>query len=554
MHILGISCFYHESAAALITDGKIIAASAQERFSRKKHDAGFPREAIKFCLEQGKIPVHKLDYVVFYEKPFRKFERNIIMSLRYFPKSYLFFIDSMKNFLMEKLWVKSIIATKLGINSEKIIFVPHHLSHAAASYYPSPFREAAFLTLDGVGEWTTGAWGVGRKNKLYPNSELVFPHSVGLLYAAFTAFCGFAVNDGEYKIMGMAGYGKPIHVNKVKKLYSQYKDGSIELDLTYFAFHYSTTKMYTPKFENLFKGLHKADVAASLQVCTEEIIFAMLKAVHKTTNQKNLVFGGGVGLNSSLNGKIEKNTPFKNVFIFPAAGDDGGAVGAALYVYHHVLNNPKRQKLSHVFFGADSDRSNIEMFLKKKKIFHKKFSKGKLVSYIAAKLDEDKVIGWFEGRAEFGPRALGHRSILANPRNRKMKDIVNTKIKFREEFRPFAPAVLADHVRAYFSSCPRYLSDFMLATCRVTRLAKKNAPAIVHVDRTSRIQVVEKYYKGNFYRLLKAFYKKTGVPVLMNTSFNLKGEPIVNSAEDAYQVFQKSGMDLLVLENFVIEK
>src|SRR5581483_10942909 len=230
MHILGISCFYHESAAALITDGKIIAASAQERFSRKKHDAGFPREAIKFCLDQGKIPVHKLDYVVFYEKPFRKFERNIIMSLRYFPKSYLFFIDSMKNFLMEKLWVKSIIATKLGINSEKIIFVPHHLSHAAASYYPSPFREAAFLTLDGVGEWTTGAWGVGRKNKLYPNSELVFPHSVGLLYAAFTAFCGFAVNDGEYKIMGMAGYGKPIHVNKVKKLYSQYKDGSIELD------------------------------------------------------------------------------------------------------------------------------------------------------------------------------------------------------------------------------------------------------------------------------------------------------------------------------------
>lgn len=554
MNILGISCFYHESAAALIRDGEIIAASALERFSRKKHDASFPQEVIDFCLKEGNISVDNLDYVVFYEKPFRKFERNLIMSLAYFPKSHLLFVDAMKNFLTEKLWIKSIISSKLNINPEKILFVPHHISHAAASYFTSPFSNAAFLTLDGVGEWTAGCWGEASKNKLSPKQELKFPNSVGLIYAAFTAFCGFEVNDGEYKLMGMAGYGKPIHISKIKKLYKQHSDGSIELNLEYFAFHWSPQRMYTNKFQALFEGLDTADIAASIQVCTEEIVFAMLNYIYKETKQKQLVFGGGVALNSSLNGKIINSTPFKDIFILPAAGDDGGAVGAALYVYHHALNNPKKKPLSHVFLGKDFSGDEIEQVLKKENVQYKKLEKKKLIEYIVEKLTKGNVIGWFEGKAEFGPRALGHRSILADPRNQKMKDIVNKKIKFREEFRPFAPAILAEHVTTYFDVNASALSPFMLATCRAKPRAKKDAPATVHVDGTSRIQRVNKEYSGRFYQLLTAFYKKTSVPILLNTSFNVKGEPIVNSPKDALNTFRNSGIDVLVLEDFVIEK
>lgn len=554
MKILGISCFYHEGAAALLIDGAIVAASAEERFSRNKHDQSFPKGAIDFCLKEGKITAADLDYIVFYENPFCKFERNLIMSFSYFPKSYSLFVDSMKNFLVEKLWVKSIIATNLNVNSKKILFVPHHVSHASASYYSSPFQKSAFLTLDGVGEWTTASWGVANKNKLYPEEEIVFPHSVGLLYAAFTAFCGFEVNDGEYKLMGMAGYGKPIYIDKVKKLYTQNKDGSIHLCLDYFSFQYSSKEMYSSKFEELFGGLNLPDIASSVQTCTEEIIFAMLKYIYTKTKQKNLVLGGGVALNSTLNGKIIEKTPFENIFIYPASGDDGGAVGAALYLYHHVLNKSKRQSISHVFLGQDFSNDEIESTLKSKKIAYKKFSSNELISYIVKKLAEGKVVGWFEGRAEFGPRALGHRSILADPRNRRMKDIVNTKIKFREEFRPFAPAVLSGYADKYFSVTTPLLSRFMLATYKAKPIAKKAIPAVVHVDGTSRAQLIDENYSGMFFQLLNAFYKKTSVPVLLNTSFNVKGEPIVNSPQDAIKTFLNSGIDILVLENFLIEK
>ena len=554
MHILGISCFYHESAAALIRDGEIVAASSEERFSRKKHDSGFPEDSIKFCLEQARIHASDLDYVIFYEKPFRKFERNLMLSLKFFPFSYSFFIDSMKNFLTEKLWVKSIIISKLNVNSNKVFFVPHHLSHAAASYYPSPFKEAAFLTLDGVGEWTSGLYGYADANKLYPKGEIKFPHSVGLLYAAFTAYLGFEVNDGEYKVMGMAAYGKPVHVSKVKKLYKQAKDGSIKLNLEYFVFHKSSKSMYSKKFTRLFKNLDKFDIAASLQKCTEEIVFNMLNYIAKKTGKKNLVMGGGVALNSVMNGKIVGKTPFKNVFVFPAAGDDGGSVGAALYFYHHVLGFKKRKELDNVFLGKDSREEDIKNLIKKYSLRMKKMTERELFEFISTKISEGKVVGWFEGRAEFGPRALGHRSILADPRNPKMKDIVNAKIKFREEFRPFAPVVLAEHANKYFNITSNILSPFMLGAFEAKLPAKKNSPATVHEDGTSRIQIVDKNYPGKYRKLLHAFYKKTGVPVLLNTSFNVKGEPIVNTPDDAYKTFISSGIDILVIENYVLEK
>jgi len=554
MYILGVSCFYHESAAALIHNGRVVAAGAEERFSRKKHDSSFPRYAIEFCLKQAGIDSSNLDYVVFYEKPFRKFERNIISSLRYFPKSHTFFTESMKNFLVEKLWVKSILASELRIDPAKILFIPHHLSHAAASFYTSPFSHAAFLTLDGIGEWTTGSFGTASKGKLHPIGEMKFPHSVGLLYAAFTAFLGFEVNDGEYKVMGMAAYGTPKHLSKVRKLYKQSSDGSIKLDLDYFVFHKSSKSMYSDKFARLFADLNKFDIAASVQKCTEEIIFNMLKYISKQTGQKNLVLGGGVALNSVINGKIVKETPFKNVFIFPAAGDDGGAVGAALYLYHHVLGFKKREKFSNVFLGKDSSENDIKLLIKKNALKMKKMEDRELLDFISTKISDGKVVGWFEGKAEFGPRALGHRSILADPRDQKMKDIVNSKIKFREEFRPFAPVVLAEHADKYFSITSDNLSPFMLGAFDAKLPAKKNSPATVHEDGTSRVQVVDKNYPGKYRKLLQAFFKKTGVPVLLNTSFNVKGEPIVNSPLDAYNTFKLSGIDILVLENYVLEK
>lgn len=554
MKILGISCHYHESAAALVVDGKIVAASAEERFSRNKHDAGFPSAAIQFCLDRAGVTSADLDYVVFYEKPFRKFERNLTMSLEAFPRAMGFFADSMRNALTEKLWIKSEIASKLDIDATKILFVPQHLSHAAASFYPSPFERAAVLTLDGVGEWTTGTIGHAQGNRISITSEMRFPHSVGLLYSAFTAYLGFEVNDGEYKVMGMAAYGKPTYVAKIRRLFQQGQDGSLELDLSYFSFHYSSKRMFTQKFISLFVGCDRFDLAASLQQVVEEIVLTIARALYKETKCSDLVYGGGVALNSVINAAILSKTPFKRMFIFPAAGDDGGAVGAALYVYHHVLGYKKRYPLSNVFLGDEHANADIEKFLRTQHITYRRVPDAKLLEYVSDALVRGKVIGWFEGREEFGPRALGHRSILADPKKPEMKDIVNSKIKFREEFRPFAPVILAEKVGPYFPDADRLMSPFMLATFHASSKAKRIAAATVHVDGSSRIQIVEKGYKGRYRSVLELFYKKTGRPILLNTSFNLKGEPIVNTPKNAYDTFMKSGIDILVLENCIVEK
>ncbi len=544
MYILGISCHYHEAAAALIRDGSIVAASEEERFSRIKHDAEFPASAVAFCLRQAGIAAGDIDYVAFYEKPFRKFERSIAVSAAFAPGSRSWFVDAMKSELTKKLWIKSTIVHKLNVDPSRVLFVPQHLSHAAASFYPSPFDRAAFLTLDAVGEWTTGSWGTARANKLYPMGEMRFPHSVGYLYSAFTAFLGFAVNDGEYKVMGMAGYGKPRYETKVKKLFRQHADGSISLNLDYFLFHKSTRAMYADRFVREFSGCGRFDLAASIQKVTQEIILTMMSKIAKKTGEKNLVYGGGVALNSVVNGMVTEKTPFSRVFIFPAAGDDGAAVGAALYVQHHVLGSTKRHPLSHVFLGESFDP---EPFLRRENIPYTRYDDDDLYAFIADQMVSGKVVGWCEGRAEFGPRALGHRSIFADPVNPRMKDIVNRKIKFREEFRPFAPMVLAAHAKKYFPDADSLMSPFMLATRAASKDAKKIAPATVHVDGTSRIQITD-------HPLIRAFYKKTGRPIMLNTSFNLKGEPIVNSPRDAYRTFLKSGIDVLVLDRCVILK
>ncbi len=553
MTILGISSHYHESAAVIIRDGRLIAASAEERFSRKKHDAGFPKQAIAYCLKEAGMRANELDYVAFYEKPFQKFERNLTISLRYAPESRSWFVESMRNSLTEKLWIKSTIVSELGIAPEQVLFVPQHTSHAAASFYPSPFSHAAYLTLDAVGEWTTGSWGTARGHRLFPRYEMRFPHSVGMLYSAFTAFLGFEVNDGEYKVMGMAGYGKPRYVNKVKKTFRQFSDGSLRLNLDYFLFHRSAERMCSDVFLKEFVGCDRFDLAASIQKVTEEIIFTMMSVIARETGETNLVYGGGVALNSVINGLVTKRTPFKHLFIFPAAGDDGAAAGAALYAYHHVLGAEKRQPLRDVFWGKEYSDRTIRQFLVDKKIPYIAMKDARLYSTVTDALISGRVVGWFEGRAEFGPRALGHRTILADPKESKMKDIVNAKIKFREEFRPFAPVILAEQTKRYFTVTESNLIPFMLGTFQASRLAKRIAAAVVHVDGTSRIQTVSRGYPGRYRRLLEAFYKKTKRPILLNTSFNLKGEPIVNSPADAYSTFVRSGIDVLVLGKYVIK-
>lgn len=554
MVILGISCHYHESAAAVICNGRIIAAAAEERFTRKKHDAGFPKNAIAYCLKETGVAAPELDYVAFYEKPFRKFERNLTVALTYVPDSRGWFVESMRNELTEKLWIKSAIIAELGIAPERILFVPQHLSHAAASFYPSPFARAAYLTLDAVGEWTTGSYGTAAGHRLHPIAEMRFPHSIGYLYSAFTAFLGFEVNDGEYKVMGLAGYGKPRYVRKVRKTFRQLPDGSVELDLSYFRFHTSADSMYSDLFAREFKRCDRFDLAASVQKVTEDMILNMMTKIAQKTGESNLVYGGGVALNSVINGLVTRRTPFKHLFIFPAAGDDGAAAGAALYVYHHVLGHGKRRILDDVFRGPGYSGAEIARFLRTAHIPHRRYSDAMLLSYITDRLCEGKVVGWFEGRSEFGPRALGHRTILADPRNANMKDIVNGKIKFREEFRPFAPVVLSEKAREYYDITEENLIPYMLGTFTARPAARRISKATTHVDGTSRIQTVKKDYPGRYRKLLAAFYRKTGRPILLNTSFNLKGEPIVNSPEDAYSTFMRSGIDVLVLDRYVITK
>jgi len=590
MNILGISCFYHESAATLIRNGKIIAAAAEERFTRIKHDNNFPTNAIKFCLQTGKITAKNLSYVVFYEKPFIKFERIILTILSEAPFTRSLFVESFLNLILEKLWIKNIITENLKIDKDKVLFVPHHVSHAASAYFVSPFIEAATLTLDGVGEWTTATIGAGEGNKLNIYKEIKFPHSLGLLYSTFTAFLGFEVNDGEYKVMGMAPYGKPKYVETVKKLIKTI-DSSFWLDLDYFSYQKSIKKSFNEKFCALFgeprpkdthffttstaypsyfgekpknfrglaaKNQYYADIAASIQKVTEEIILDLARYAHQETKKENLCFAGGVGLNSVANGRLTAETPFNKLFVQPAAGDDGGSLGAAFYVWNHILGKQKNFVLENAYFGKSYREKEIKKFLEQKKIKYDYFgNEEKLIEYIAESINQGLVVGWFQGSFEWGPRALGNRSILADPRREEMKDIVNTKIKFREPYRPFAPVVLEEQAKNYFDidlEQNEYPARFMLVVAPVLKSKQKEIPAVVHVDGSGRLQTIKKEENPRYYSLIEKFFQKTKVPILLNTSFNLKGEPIVNSPENAYNTFRKSGLDLLVLEKFVIKK
>lgn len=568
MYILGLSCYYHDAAAVLLKNGRIMAAADEERFSRIKHDPSFPKNAISFCLNEGKIKGDSLDYVIFYEKPFLKFQRILLSSISLYPKTYAAFREAARVWLTQKLWIKQEIASFLNISSDRILFSEHHLSHAASTFYPSPFKESAIITVDGVGEWTTSSFGYGQDNKITLLKEIYFPQSLGLLYSTFTAFLGFEVNEGEWKVMGLAPYGKPTFVDKIWKLVQPLPDGSFSLDFSYFSFQYSDKTSFSSKFINLFGqpippdkshiiNQRSRDIAASIQLVTEELLLNMAKAVKKETTVDNLCLAGGVALNCVANYRLLKETGFKNIFIQPAAGDSGGALGAALYLHHHVLGNKKKEHMTHAYFGQQFNNLAIEQFLDKLKVKYQKLTNDKLVDFVADEIIKSKVVGWLQGRFEWGPRALGARSILADPRNPKMKDIINAKVKFREAFRPFAPSVIADKAHLVFDLPTTYKHfplRFMLYVIPVKKDWRKKVPAINHADNTARPQLVYGDENPLYYQLLKTFYQKTGVPLLLNTSFNLKGEPIVNSPHDAYSTFLRSGIDILVMGNFICLK
>jgi carbamoyltransferase len=591
MDILGISCYFHDASAALLRDGHLIAAAEEERFTRKKHDYEFPQNAINFCLKLGGIDSLDLDYVVFFEKPFIKFERLILSSMQTFPRSHKVFREAMVSWLGDKLWIKHLIQKKLGVPASKIFFSEHHLSHAASAFFCSPFEEAAILTIDGVGEWTTASLGVGRGTNIKLLKEIRFPHSLGLLYSAFTAFLGFEVNEGEYKVMGMAPFGKPRYVDKVRKLVRTNRDGSFELDMDYFCFHYSTDTTFNGKFVELFgvprdpkalfftpssgypsyfgekpnnfeklgkENQHYADIAASIQAVTEEVMLNLAENAYKDTGLKHLCMAGGVALNSVANGKILKQTPFEELYIQPSAGDGGGAIGAALYGYHAILGKPRQFVMEHAYWGEEHGPGETEKFLREAGIPYCRIEdEEKLIEYIVDRLQEGKVIGWSQGRFEWGPRALGNRSIIADPRRADMKDIVNTKIKFREPFRPFAPSVLSEKTDEFFGlpeSARHYPARFMLYVVDVKEDKREIIPAITHVDGTGRLQTVRKDVSPKYYRLIETFGEATGVPLVLNTSFNLKGEPIVNTPKEAFNTFSHSGMDVLAFGQYVIEK
>ena len=574
MDIIGISCFFHDAAAALLRDGQLLAAAEEERFTRKKHDFEFPANAIEFCLRTGGIAARDLDYVVFFEKPFVKFERLLLTSLQEFPRSYPLFREAMITWLGDKLWIKQLIQKRLGVAPEKILFSEHHLSHAASAFFCSPFDEAAILTVDGVGEWTTASLGVGRGTEIRLTKEIRFPHSLGLLYSAFTAFLGFEVNDGEYKVMGMAPFGIPRYVDKVHKVVRTHRDGSFELDMDYFSFHYSTHRTFSRKFEALFgsprrpradfsgeltrEDQHYADIAASIQAVTEEILLAMATTLQRETGLRRLCLAGGVALNSVANGRIVRETAFDEVYIQPSAGDGGGAVGAALYAHRAVLGHPRRFVMEHAFWGEVHGPDVIERFLRRESIAYTRIDdEERLIERVVDGLQRGKVVGWSQGRFEWGPRSLGNRSILADPRRAEMRDVVNTKIKFREPFRPFAPSVVLERAEEYFvlpDAARHYPARFMLYVVGVRADKQAVIPAVTHVDGTGRLQTVSRAYGSRYYKLIETFGKATGVPVLLNTSFNLRGEPIVNTPAEAFNTFHQSGMDVLVLGDYVVQK
>jgi carbamoyltransferase len=592
VNILGVSCYYHDAAAALLQDGMLVAAAEEERFSRKKHDYGFPARAIRFCLAQAGLSARELDYVVFYEKPLVKFERILTTAVSTFPRSARMFPEAMIAWFDEKLWIRSTLMGQFGLPAEKILFTDHHLAHAASAFFCSPFREAAILTVDGVGEWTTAALGTATAdwdgqgtNSIRLTEEIRFPHSLGLLYSAFTAFLGFEVNEGEYKVMGMAAYGQPRFVDKIHKLVRTGDDGSFHLDMDYFSHHYSASQTLSRRFVDLFgeprdptsefitaqthagvsgreaevkASQYYADVAASIQQVTEEILLKMARHLRRHTGLKALCMAGGVALNSVANGRILRESGFADLFIQPAAGDSGGAVGAALYAWHVALAKRRKFVMEHAYWGEGFDAAGISGFLKQNSIPHEVYEDDeKLLSRVVDDLTAGKVAGWFQGRFEWGPRALGNRSILADPRRAEMKEIVNAKVKFREPFRPFAPVVPENRAAEMFEGLPdaarHYPARFMLLVLPWKESAGARVPAVNHVG-TGRLQTMRRDWNPRYNRLLELFSQATGVPVLMNTSFNLRGEPIVASPADAWNTFQNSGLDVLVMGNCVVRK
>jgi carbamoyltransferase len=594
MYILGISCFYHDAAAALIRDGALVAAAMEERFSRKKHDNSFPQKAIEFCLREAGIKGEDLDYVVFYEKPLVKFERILLTTVNTFPRSADAWRDAIVVWLKDKLWIKNIIQRQVGVRYDRVLFCDHHMSHAASAFFASPFREAAVLTVDGVGEWTTTGLGkassvwagdVQGKNELNLFQEHRFPHSLGLLYSAFTAYLGFHVNNGEYKVMGMSPYGQPRYVDKIEKIFHQSPDGSFRLDMDYFSFHVSSARTYNQKFIDLF-GLERhpesdfftmqtnpersaekaamdenqrfADIAASIQAVTEEALIKMACHLHQQTGLSKLVMAGGVALNTKANYRLLRETPFDEIYIQPAAGDDGGALGAALWVHHMVLGQPRSWVMPHAYWGQGYTDAECRAFLDTKDVQYESYdtNEDKMLDEIAEALTKKKVVGFFQGRFEWGPRALGNRSILADPRTEDMKEVVNTKIKFREPFRPFAPAILRDRAAEYFDypeveqhEAPRY----MLMVSPIKPDKQDQLQAVCHQG-TGRLQTIERETNPRYYGVIERFGQATGVPVVLNTSFNLRGEPIVTSPRDAWNTFSNSDIDILALGSFIVRK
>jgi carbamoyltransferase len=593
--ILGISAFYHDSAAAIVRNGEIVAAAQEERFTRRKHDEGFPEHAVRYCLEEASVDATQLDYVAFYEKPLRKFDRLLETYFSFAPRGFRSFQMALPLWLKERLRITHGIRTAAGIGSSvPLVFPDHHESHAASAFFPSPFDEAAILTIDGVGEWSTATMGSGKGNRINLTHHLTFPHSLGLLYSAFTYYCGFKVNSGEYKLMGLAPYGAPIYQDAIyEKLIDLKADGSFWLNMEYFNFCQGLT-MTSERFHRLFGGPPRKpespllqrhmDLAASIQAVTEEVMLRMGRTLYKQTALNNLVLAGGVALNCVANGRLLREGPFDRIWIQPAAGDAGGALGAALFVWYQLLENPRMISTQDAqrgsFLGPDWSTAEIEQFLDTAQIpYSKGRDENEVIERVAGLLADEQVVGWFQGRMEFGPRSLGARSILGDPRSPQMQALMNVKIKFRESFRPFAPAVLQEEADRWFDLAPEEESPYMLMVAplldnRRTPLSMEQrqvmaedpdlrnrvnvvrsvVPAITHVDYSARIQTVDEERNPRFFKLLKAFNQRTGCPILVNTSFNVRGEPIVCTPADAYRCFLATDMDALVLGNAIVFK
>ena len=592
--VLGISAYYHDSAASLVIDGEIVAAAQEERFTRLKHDAGFPRNAINYCLKQAQIDYEAIDYIVYYDKPFLKFERILETYLAYAPKGFRSFMRSLPIWIKEKLFQKKLLISELrkclGNNldyKQILLFSQHHLSHAASAFFPSPFESAAILTMDGVGEWATTTISVGSGNKIDFVSEIRFPHSIGLLYSAFTFFAGFKVNSGEYKLMGLAPYGKPVFADLIKEHLVDIKDdGSFTLNMHYFDYC-AGLKMTNKRFESLFQGPPRSaespitqremDLAASIQLVTEEIILKICRHIRNITGEKNLCLAGGVALNCVANGKILEHGTFENIWIQPASGDAGGSLGSALAVFYSVLGNPRiveprRDSMKGSYLGPEFSQSEVELQLNKLGAKFTSYSTAEIIDLTAQSLAQGKTVGWMQGRMEFGPRALGARSILADARSEKMQRLLNKQVKFRESFRPFAPSVLIEKATEYFDL--KVESPYMLLTAAVSQRVRKqeiysgssiemierlnisrsSIPAVTHVDFSARVQTVNEDTNPIYQKLLTRFFEITDCPVLINTSFNVRSEPIVCTPEDAYRCFMGTDLDLLVINNAILIK